>query len=286
MHAARLVHYFDVFRHPLRVDELSRLVGLEDAELDSAVGEASRLGVERDGRWVFRLGRGADREARLRRARAAERLWKRARFAAATLARVPFVRGVLVTGSLSKQSASDDGDVDFLLVVATGRAWTVKSTLHGARRLLPGLARDSLCTNYILDEASLAIPERTMFTAVELATAVPMAGNTACVALLDANDWARRFVPGLEGSRARATLAPPIAPPSAVEARVPAAWDEHARAAMQRFWAWRYRWLDEQDRRKRFKQEAGVATNHLHDHSAWVAREFAARCEAHGVLLP
>lgn len=280
------MHYFDVFRHPLRVDELSRLVGLEGADLDAAVREASRLGVERDGRWVFRLGRGDDRGGRQQRARAAERLWKRARLAAAALARVPFVRGVLVTGSLSKQSASDDGDIDFMLLVAAGRAWTVKSGLHAARRLLPGAARESLCTNYILDEQSLAIPERTMFTAVELATAVPMAGNAACVALLDANAWAHRFVPGLEGSRARAALAPPIAPSRALEGRVPAAWEEHARAAMQRFWSWRYRWLQEQDRLKRFKQEPGVATNHLHDHSAWVAREFAARCEAHGVRLP
>lgn len=254
--------------------------------MDEAIRGAAALGVDRDGRWVFRVGRGDDRAARQERARAAERLWKRARLAAATLARVPFVRGVLVTGSLSKQSASDDGDIDFMLVVAPGRAWTVKSTLHGARRLLPGLARESLCTNYILDEASLAIPERTMFTAVELATAVPMAGPGACVALLDANDWARRFVPGLDRARERAALAPPITPSSAVEALVPPAWDEHARAVMQRFWAWRYRWLDEQDRRKRFKQEPGVATNHLHDHSAWVAREFAARCEAHGVRLP
>ncbi len=275
-----------MFRHPLRVDELSRLVGLEGNAIDAAIQEASSLGVERDGRWVYRTGRGEDRVPRQARARAAERLWRRAQLAAAALARVPFVRGVLVTGSLSKQSASDDGDIDFMLVVAPGRAWTVKSSLHGARRLLPPLARESLCTNYILDELSLAIPEHTMFTAVELATAVPMAGAEACVALVDANPWARRFVPGLDGSRQRAAMAPPILAPHAVEARVPADWDDTARAVMQRFWAWRYRWLDELDRRKRFKQEAGVATNHLHDHSAWVAREFAARCEAHGVSLP
>lgn len=245
--------------------------------------------LHRDGRWMSREGRRVDRERRSERAARAERLWPRARRSAWALARMPFVRGVLVTGSMSKGSAGDDGDIDFLLVVAPGRVWTVKSALHVARRALPSWAREAMCTNYILAEDNLAIPEQTMFTAVELATAVPMAGPEACTALLDANPWAQRFVPGLAWSRDRAALAErgeASRGRALVERAVPGGLEPSARARMEQFWRWRYGWLPDAERRKRFKQDAGAATNHLHDHSAWVASEWAARCDAHDVPLP
>ena len=279
-HVARLVLYFDIFRHPLRVDELSRLVSLTESELDTAIVDAVRdHGIHHDGRWVSRAGRLADRERR----------WPAARRSAAWLARLPYVEGVLLTGSMSKGSAGDDGDIDFLLVVAPGRVWTVKAALHAARRGMPTRLRETMCTNYVLADDHLAIPETTMFTAVELATAVPMSGPAACGALLDQNPWAAEFVPGLPWSRSRAALAarkPPSTLTAAIERAVPRGVESAARGAMQRFWGWRYGWLPAQDRKKRFKQDDGAATNHLHDHSTWVARELDARCAAHGVTRP
>ena len=267
--------YFDCVRHPLRRDELAALAG---GTVDVAVAELVARGVlEAGGRHVWRRGRGADLARREARSVEAERQWDRVRRAAGALAAVPFVRGVLLTGGLSKSSAVADGDVDFMLLVEPGRVWTVKAALHGLRRVLPGAARESLCTNYLLATDALALPTHSMFHAVELATAVPLAGGDACAALLDDNRWAARWVPGLDHSLARARATPALAP-RRWEATIPTRLESWGATAIDRLWEARYAWLPAAERARRFQREPGAATNHLHDYSGWVNAEYARRC--------
>ncbi len=279
-----MVLYFDIFRHPLRRDELSALCG---DPTEAAVAQAVRSGaIEVEGVWAFRAGRGGDRARRQERSVEAERQWGRARRAASVLAATPFVRGVLVTGGLSKLSAEPGGDVDFMLLVEPGRVWTVKAGLHAARRVLPGPLRESLCTNYLLATDSLALPQRSMFHAVELATAIPMFGPVACSALLRENPWLASRVPGQAFALARAEAAPrasAAALRSSVEALVPAAVERLGAEAIDRLWERRYAWLPEAERTRRFQRGTGVATNHLHDYSGWVNAEYARRCAAVGL---
>lgn len=279
-----MVLYFDVFRHPLRLDELAALCG---AGIERAVEGACASGmVEREGRWVFRRDRGGDRARRSQRSAEAERQWRRARSASAALAQAPFVRGVLVTGALSKQSAEPDGDVDFMLLVEPGRVWTVKSALHLLRRGLPDPLREALCTNYLLGTDGLALPQRSMFHAVELATAVPMFGPGACTALLDANPWAADYVRGWVPLRQRAVVAPGVPHPrvqAALEVGVPRAFERIGAQAIDQLWEARYAWLSKPERDRRFQRGASVATNHLHDFSGWVNAEYQRRCAVEGV---
>lgn len=279
-----MVLYFDVFRHPLRRDELAALCG-ESA--DDAVSQALVAGViEVDGVWVFRAGRGGDRARRQERSVEAERQWGRARRAAAVLASTPFVRGVLVTGGLSKLSAEPGGDVDFMLLVEPGRVWTVKAGLHAGRRVLPEPLRESLCTNYLLSTDALALPQRSMFHAVELATAVPMFGAAACSALLRANPWVGARVPGHAFALARAAAAPAASAGrvrAVVESLVPTAVERVGARAIDRLWERRYAWLSAPERARRFQRGADVATNHLHDYSGWVNQEYARRCASAGL---
>ncbi len=274
--------YFDVFHHPLRLDELAALCG---PDVEPAVEAALGLGgLERDDVWVFRAGRAGDRRRRVERSAEAERQWRRVRRAAGLLARVPYVRGVLVTGGLSKQSAQPGGDVDFMLLVEPGRVWTVKGALHLLRRVLPGALRESFCTNYLLATDALPLPAQSMFHAVELATAVPLFGPEACSALLAANPWAERRVPGLGFSRTRAELCTPLpSAPLRLERLVPSALDPTAARLLTQFWDRRYAWIEPGERARRFQRGPSVATNHLHDFSGWVNQEYADRCGALGV---
>lgn len=271
-----------MFRHPLRLDELQALCG-EDVSEAADLAAAAGL-VEREGAWVFRAGRRADQARRMERTAEAERQWRRVRRAGGLLARLPYVRGVLVTGGLSKQSAVPGGDVDFMLLVEPGRVWTVKLGLHLLRRALPGRLRESFCTNYLLATDALPLPTRSMFHAVELATAVPLHGPEACTALLDANPWAEGYVPGFGFSRQRAAAAVPIPSPRRIaEGIVPAGLDARAARLMTDFWDRRYAWLAPAERERRFQRTPSAATNHLHDFSGWVNREYADRCKAAGL---
>lgn len=275
-----MVVYYDVFRHPLRVDEIARLCG---GDVEASVAALATAGhVERVGPYVCRAGARAQVEARRARTAEAERVWGRAQTAAAALARFPWVRGLLITGALSKQSAAPDGDVDFLVLCAPGSVWTAKSALHVLRRGMPHAVRELFCTNYLLDVDHLLIDDRNAYTAMELATAVPMYGADACAALLAANGWARRYVPGLDWSVARARCAPalPASPVRGVEelvAPVRPRLEALARSGWSRFWDTKYAWLDDRTRQQRFKRRPEIATNHLHDFQEYVLGEYGRR---------
>lgn len=276
--------YHDVFHHPLTVEELAWLAA---APVEEAVARLVAEGrLERHGRHVCRPGAGGDVPRRVARTREAERRWRVARPAARLLSRLPWVRGVMVTGGLSKRSATADGDVDFLLLVEPGRVWTTKSLLQAARRGMPDRLRACFCTNYLLATDRLSLDQRNAFTAMELATAVPMWGREACEAFLLANRWAEAEVPGWRRNLARARAAPPAPPPGPVERgldRVAPALEHRSREAWTRFWDRKYHWLDDDTRARRFRREAHVATNHLHDFQDYVLREYSRRLRAMGL---
>lgn len=268
--------YFDVFHHPLLEDELGALVG-GPPTLDAR--------TERVGRHVCRTGASADVEKRVERSRRAETLWPHAVRMGRLVARFPWVRGVFLTGSLSKRSAAEDADVDFLLLVEDGRVWSTKTVIELVRRASPDRVRESLCANYLRAVGSPALDDRTVFTAMELATAVPLHGPDACGTFLRANEWVRRWVPGFDFALARARVAAPLpgGPTRRWEGLVPAGVDAQALAAWDRFWNWRYRALDPATRAQRFKRRVDVSTNHFDDFQARVCAAYEARCVDAGV---
>jgi len=287
----RLVCYFDIFRHPLTRAELVRLVAPgDDAAVDAALARLVAHGrVQRQEQWCFRPGQAHGVPRRRERAARAERRWSQARRSAGALARLPGVRGVLVTGGLSKGSVGEDDDIDFMLLVAPGRVWTLKSLLQGVRKLGPAGLRDQACTNYLLGTDGLELDDRNVFTAVELATAVPMHGPEACEALLARNDWAARYVPGLDWARQRARRCPPLPAvrgaaraEALLSGRLGERLESGSLAFWDAYWNRRYAWLPASVRDQRFKRRPEIATNHLHDFQDYVLGELGRRLAAAG----
>lgn len=286
----RLVLYFDIFKHPLRDAELVRMVDPARPErVEEAMRRATAEGLlERRHSHVFRPGRRDLIERRTERAANAERLWPLARIAASTVASLPFVRGVLVTGSLSKLSTAPGDDVDFMVLTAPGRVWTVHSLLQVSRRTWPRVVRDLFGSNYVLAEDRPLIGDRNLFTAIELVTAVPMSGPGACTRLMEANDWVRRYVPGLDWCIERAKAASPL-PHRArqVEALLPSPLLDRAEPLARRawggFWSRKYAWLDASLRQERFKQGEEVAATLLNDYRDYVLGEAERRLAAVGL---
>ena len=284
----RAILYYDIFRHPLTLGEVQRLCGFDPANAVRDLTAAGRMEVNE--RWLCRPGGRGQIEGRRIRAKAAERHWPVAMASSAFLARFPWVRGVLVTGSMSKQSADPAHvEIDFLVLVEPGRVWTAKSALQGLRRVMPEAGRDLLCTNYLLSVDSLALPEQNAFTAMELATAVPVYGAGPCTALLVANAWARRWVPGWDWSLERAgrAAALPVARVArAMEAAIGDRFEVASRRAWTTWWDRKYHWLPESVRSQRFKRRPEVATNHLHDFQQYVLDEYHRRLAEEGVPAP
>jgi hypothetical protein len=126
-----------------------------------------------------------------------QELLARHRWVLAALARFPYVRLMALSGACAHDNASDD-DVDVFLIVREGRAWGVFACLLVLSKLL-GLRR-SLCLNYTIDDAALALPEHDLFTACEVVGLLPLAGRSAYRRFVAANPWlAERFPNFAEG---------------------------------------------------------------------------------------
>ena len=84
----------------------------------------------------------------------------------------PFVRGVFISGSLSKRCAAEKEDVDYFIVTSANRLWIARTIMHLYKKLTYLRGRqDRYCMNYFIDEEALEIKEKNIFTAVEMITA-------------------------------------------------------------------------------------------------------------------
>ena len=108
----------------------------------------------------------------------------------------PFVRGVAVSGSLSKNFADEKSDIDFFIITATGRLWLARTFLHVLKKLSYLFhLQHCLCMNYFVDEKGLEIREKNVYTAVEVATLLPFFGLTAFQGFFSNNRWVKDFLP-------------------------------------------------------------------------------------------
>lgn len=112
------------------------------------------------------------------------------------LIRFPYVRGVAISGSLSKNYADENSDIDLFIITAKNRLWIARTLMHAFKKLTFLVNKqDYFCMNYYIDEAQLEIKEKTIYTAVEVVTLIPLQGDTVMEQFYAANSWTREYLP-------------------------------------------------------------------------------------------
>ncbi|MBX7125635.1 MAG: hypothetical protein K1X47_08090 [Cyclobacteriaceae bacterium] len=196
-HCLMALLYFDVFDYPLTAEEVRQFATGKLPEDTLAILEglvASGLAFQEAGLFSVRPPEALAVRRRQGNALAEIRM-KDARKYGKLIACFPFVRGVLVSGSLSKQYMEQDSDVDFFVVTRPGRLWIVRTALAVFRRVFLFNSHRNFCTNYFIAEDNLHLKEHNMFSAVEFSTLIPIAGSVAAVQLAQHNIWYRDFLP-------------------------------------------------------------------------------------------
>ncbi len=194
--------YFDVFRHPLTTDELHRNCQWHTCSLTetaAALEELQRLGIagEKDGFWF--LGDNRSHVAlRMERQHRALHFHKKARRYSSLIASFPFVRAVCVSGSLSKGTMDKDGDIDYFIVTDPGRLWIARTFLVLFKKTVLLNSRKYFCVNYFIDTGNLAIPDRNLFVATEIAFLMPMVNGDVYSEFVRSNHWVSLFYPNRE----------------------------------------------------------------------------------------
>jgi predicted nucleotidyltransferase len=112
------------------------------------------------------------------------------------LIRFPYVRGIAISGSLSKNFADDDSDIDLFIITAKNRLWIARTLMHAFKKLTFLVKKEGyFCMNYYIDEEQLEIVEKTLYTAIEIVTLMPLQGDNLFERFYAANAWTREHLP-------------------------------------------------------------------------------------------
>jgi predicted nucleotidyltransferase len=112
------------------------------------------------------------------------------------LHKFPFVKGIGISGSLSKNYADNESDIDYFIITESNKLWIARSLLHGLKKISFIFGKQHwLCMNYFVDEEALELKEKNIFIATEVVTLKPVAITPAIQKFFSTNNWTANYFP-------------------------------------------------------------------------------------------
>ncbi|MFI5154723.1 MAG: hypothetical protein ACHQEM_00970 [Chitinophagales bacterium] len=200
----KVLGYFDLFNFPINSGEIFRFLNAraDVQELSTNLDELAGMGcIFRFGEYYSLQNNPELLKNRIQGTVRAEKLLKRGRKISRLLYCFPFVRGIFISGSLSKRYADENADIDYFIITEANRLWVARTLMHFLKKIsfLTG-HEHMLCMNYYIDEEALLIEERNVFTATEMATLLPVQGNGSIHRFFSNNAWVRNYFPNQSAS--------------------------------------------------------------------------------------
>jgi hypothetical protein len=199
----RALLYSDIFRYPLTEKEIrmnSSLVKITQEEINRElfILVKSNL-IKTDGEFYFLP---ANKELIVRNRKAgnkkAEQFVKIAFRISRFISWFPFVKGVFLSGSVSKGYADSNSDIDYFIVTDPGRLWIARTLLILFKKIFLLNSRKYFCLNYFIDSDHLEIPDKNFFTAKELSHLIPVYNGATHRKILEENKWISTYLPNFE----------------------------------------------------------------------------------------
>lgn len=195
----KVLIYFDIFQYPITRAEINSFldVPLNEIELRNLLNDL----IDEKRVYLFEEFYTLQNDSSL-----AERRKKGNAYASDLLAKgykigkfifkFPYVRAIGISGSVSKNFADEAADIDYFVITESNRLWIARTILHIFKKIPFVKNRHCYyCMNYFVDEAGLTIEEKNIYTATELLTLIPVAGNGSLKSLFEKNSWAFHYFP-------------------------------------------------------------------------------------------
>ena len=193
----KLLAYFDIFHYPLTKNEIRQSLTspFTEEELDQMLrGLLSRqsiflhLGFYSIHNTPMLAHRRTEGNAR------AEKMMPRAFSIGRFLYHFPFVRAIAISGSLSKNFADEKADIDFFIITKANRLWIARTIMHLFKKLtfITG-HQHYFCMNYYIDEEGMKIESQNIYTAIEIATLLPVSGKKDLDNFFVINNWCQHL---------------------------------------------------------------------------------------------
>jgi hypothetical protein len=116
------------------------------------------------------------------------------------ISKFPFVRAIFISGSLSKNYADVNSDVDYFIVAQKNRLWVCRTLLVVFKKIFLFNSKKYFCVNYFVGTDNLEIPDKNIFTATEIATLLPVHNQQVYHTFLSSNKWVFDFFPNKQNN--------------------------------------------------------------------------------------
>jgi hypothetical protein len=196
----QILNYYGLFSYPLLPEEIHRFHPLSCSlpEVESALAElksSNRVWCSTDGFYCVEENESWSIERKAGNARALALLSRSMRFTR-IIRSFPFVEAITISGSLSKYYAGKDADIDYFLITEKNRLWIARTLLHLFKKFtfIVGY-QHYFCMNYFVDTRGLEITDKNIYTAIELATLIPVYNPHRITDLQDQNAWVKEHLP-------------------------------------------------------------------------------------------
>jgi hypothetical protein len=189
--------YYDVFKHPLKAEEMAPY---SSGHVQNDLEFLCQNKFINQHKGFYYLGNDESIiSKRIKGTRLARKYLEKVHVHAKWISKLPFVRCICISGSLSKYYMGEKSDVDYFIITDSDRLWIVRFVLTVICKSLSLLrAKKYLCPNYIIANDDLEIKDKNIFTATEIATLLPLYNYSAYHDFLDANGWIKDYVPHFE----------------------------------------------------------------------------------------
>src|SRR3954453_11304973 len=152
----KVVTYFDIFQHPLTAEEIRCFMdkSCNEERLQYSLTELLRDELIFKVHDFYTLHKSSSYGIkRIKENAAAKTQLKKAKKIATFLTWFPFIRGIAISGSLSKHVAKEDSDIDFFIITKANRLWVSKLFFTTLVKCASYIKLDKwFCLNYVIDE--------------------------------------------------------------------------------------------------------------------------------------
>ncbi len=197
----KVLTYYDIFNYPLRKDEIIANLP-EKVKLDEFEGILENhldrgLIFEYKGFYSLEASR-SHVHRRIQGNKIAQQKLNLAKKISQLIYQFPFIRGVMLSGSISKGYMDESSDIDYFIITSPGRLWVARMLLVLFKRLAFFNSHKYFCVNYFIDSNHLEIEEKNQFTSIECATLIPTVSAVTYTYFLNANTWIKDYLPNFE----------------------------------------------------------------------------------------
>jgi len=195
----KTLSYYDIFEYPLTAEEIYHNLGTNSVSHLDVLNEIEILNdkglIYKKNKFYLLRNNDILISRRIAGNNLAEKKINSAYRMTKFISKFPYVRAILLSGSISKGYMEADSDVDYFIITHPNRLWVTRLLLMLFKKVFLFNSRKVFCINYFVDTETLEIEEKNIFTATELATLIPTYGKELYDELYKKNSWIKDFYP-------------------------------------------------------------------------------------------